>query len=128
MQEFAAKTSKFCMNKLLLFLLPFLLLACSLVPTEEPPGVGAKAERGYAACEPIITALEQVRAETGEYPAALEELVPEYLASIPRTVNDQPLEYAKTPAGFSLTFRYLGPGMNWCVYTPADGWDCSGAY
>ena len=99
-----------------------------IIATAEPPGVGEKAERGYSACAPIITALEQVHAQTGEYPDVLAELVPAYIAEIPTEVNQEPITYSKTGESYSLSFYYTGPGMNACTYTPEDRWDCSGAY
>ena len=113
---------------LFLFLIVFILACSSILPTEEPPGVGEKAERGYTTCAPIITALEQYLLETGEYPGSLAELVPNYLAVVPNEVNDQPISYTKTEEGYSLSFHYIGPGMNSCTFTPADEWSCSGAY
>lgn len=103
-------------------------LACAVVPTEEPPGVGEKAERGYAACNPIIHALEQYQSEKGEYPESLAELTPDYLAAIPTEVNNEPISYTKTEESFSLSFYYIGPGMNICTFTPEEQWQCSGAY
>jgi hypothetical protein len=109
------------------------VIACSslpagILPTDEPPGVGEKAERGYAVCGPIINALEQYRIENGEYPQSLAELAPDYLALIPTRVNDQPIAYMKTGESFSLSFYYIGPGMNACTFTPETQWRCSGAY
>lgn len=102
--------------------------ACSALPTEEPPGVGEKAERGYAACSLIIHALEQYHSEKGEYPESLAELTPDYLAAIPTEVNNEPISYMKTEESFSLSFYYIGPGMNICTFTPEEQWQCSGAY
>ena len=106
----------------------YLLTACTFVPTEEPPGVGEKADRGYAVSAPIINALEQYKSEKGTYPDSLDELVPDYLTSIPTEVNDNPLAYKKNSDSFSLSFYYLDPGMNACTYTPENAWRCSGAY
>lgn len=114
--------------------LPFLviafivLLACNLLSTPEPPGVGEKANQGYAVCDPIIAALEQSHLKTGVYPEALMELVPDYLADVPTEVNDEPITYLRTGESYSLQFHYTGPGMNTCTYTPKDKWQCSGAY
>jgi hypothetical protein len=118
-------------NKLRLALLGILiltLLACNTLAKAEPPGVGEKAELGYAICDPIIAALEQYQVDAGMYPESLSELVPGYIASAPTEVNDEPLTYSKTDEGYSLQFHYLGPGTNTCTYTPKDGWHCSGAY
>jgi hypothetical protein len=104
------------------------LIACNLFGAAEPPGVGEKAERGYAALDPIIKALEQYRNDKGTYPELLDELVPDYIPDIPKEVNDESIFYAKTGGSFALSFHYLGPGMNTCTYTPEKQWQCSGAY
>jgi len=103
------------------------LMACKLF-TVDPPGVGEKAELGYAVCDPIIAAVEQYKINKGVYPETLEELVPDYLSEVPTEVNDQPISYTKTDSSFSLAFHYIGPGMNTCTYTPENKWKCSGAY
>ena len=99
-------------------------------PTDEPPGVGEKAERGYAACKPIIDALEIYKEANGGYPTELEELVPRNITAVPNKVNGEDIWYEKTEAGYRLNFTYIGPGMNICTYSPEAGreWKCSGAY
>jgi len=111
-------------------LLGVLILAACAGQTEEPPGVGEKAERGYAVCNSIIEALEQYKTSEGVYPASLDELVPDYASSVPTEVNDQPIVYSKGGDSFSLSFGYIGPGMNICTYSTEEGgkWHCSGAY
>jgi len=114
-----------------IFLACFVILfvsACSLLQNDPAPGVGEKAEAGYAACEPILAALERYKFERGEYPESLTALTPDYLTEVPTRVNDQDLQYSKAGASYSLSFHYLGPGMNTCTYTPKDGWKCSGAF
>lgn len=105
-----------------------LLAACVIIPTDEPPGVGEKAEKGYAACEPVIAALETYYAENGSYPDKLAELVPTYIASVPTKTSDLDFSYSKRDNSYALSFHYLGPGMNTCKYTPEKKWNCSGAY
>ena len=39
-----------------------------------------------------------------------------------------PLEYSADGMSYKLRFRYVGPGMNVCVYTPEEKWRCSGYY
>lgn len=115
-------------KKIRFLLIVILILTACKFFTPEPPGVGEKAEYGYAALDPIIKALEQYRADKGAYPEAIEELSPEYLSEIPTEVNDQPISYTKAGKSFSVTFHYTGPGMNTCTYTPENKWHCSGAY
>lgn len=90
--------------------------------------MGEKAEKGYTACDPIIAALEQFQADKGTYPESLAELVPDFIASVPAEINDEPISYSKTGESYSLAFHYIGPGMNTCIYTPKDKWHCSGTY
>ena len=116
------------LKKLLFLVIAITILACNIIATPEPPGVGEKSEKGYAACDPIIAALEQFQADKGMYPDSLAELVPDYIASIPTEVNNNPIAYSKTEESYSLQFHYIGPGMNTCEYTPEDKWQCSGAY
>ena len=104
-------------------------LACNtLLPTEEPPGIGEKAEQGYAISEPVIAALEQFKIDKGFYPDALTELVPEYLSAVPTKDEILDFSYRKTEASFAFSFHYIGPGMNTCTYTPEEKWRCSGAF
>ena len=111
-----------------LYIAIFVLIACKTFSVVEPPGVGEKAELGYAVCDPIITAVEQYKIDKGVYPETLEQLVPDYLSEVSTEVNGQPISYTKIESGFSLAFHYIGPGMNTCTYTPEDKWKCSGAY
>ena len=109
-------------------------LACVLVMLAcTPPGKGPKANRGYARATPVIGALERFRAERGTYPESLRELVPDYmraeaLATPEHRHERYPWEYRRTSEGYELAFRYVGPGMNRCIYAPAAGWRCSGYY
>lgn len=115
-------------KKLLFFLFALVMLSACKLFKADPPGVGEKAERGYAALEPAIKALEQYQADKGTYPESLEELVPDYLPSVPTEVNDESILYTKMGESYSLAFHYVGPGMNTCTYTPENKWQCSGAY
>ena len=110
------------------------LAACSgiqipgITPTDEPPGVGEKAERGYAASEPVIAALEEFRKDRGEYPELVTYLVPDYLPVLWTAGDDLDYSYSLTDEGYSFSFHYIGPGMNTCTYKPDAGWRCSGAF
>jgi len=99
-----------------------------------PPGKGPKAERGYRRGAPVIAALERYRSAHGAYPDSLRELVPAVLPDSALRVPDReqeryPLAYRRTPDGYELGFRYGGPGMNSCTYTPATRkWRCGGYF
>ncbi len=96
----------------------------------EKPGEGAKAEAGYTAARPIIASLNTYHQDVGRYPEQLESLVPVYLTEVPKGPDGQPFEYKWVAPGadYSLTFRYAGPGMNVCTYTPETEWKCYGYY
>jgi hypothetical protein len=116
-------------SSIYVILAAMLLSGCAAV-TEEPPGVGAKANQGYAACNFIITVLEEYNTANGEYPESLQELVPDYSPSIPDRVNNEPIVYTRTETGYTLRFSYVGPGMNICTYSTDAGreWRCTGAH
>jgi hypothetical protein len=110
------------------------LAACSgapqirIGPTDEPPGVGEKAERGYAASEPVIAALEAFRTDHGAYPELMVYLVPNYLPVLWTGGEDLDYSYSTSDSSFTFSFHYIGPGMNTCTYKPDANWRCSGAY
>ena len=120
------KPSHFLLVAALLICIMF--SSCAAIPTEEPPGVGEKAERGYAVSEPVIAALEAFKADEGVYPEILAELVPDYLTTVPTKDEVMDFSYSTTGDSFKFSFHYIGPGMNTCSYTPEEKWQCSGAF
>ena len=98
------------------------------------PGQGPVARSGYKICTPAIEALAAYHAEHSRYPVGLEELVPRYLSRVPSQKADSRLMsigYKLHPAdSYELEFRYVGPGMNYCRYSPtfAAQWKCGGYY
>jgi len=95
------------------------------------PGAGPKAERGYTAATPVIAALERHSELHGAYPDSLPQLVPALLsaAALEPPNEGYPLLYRRTETGYELRFRYSGPGMNHCTWTPESrAWKCSGYY
>lgn len=117
------------LRPLLLIAVVVFTIACNaILPTEEPPGVGDSAERGYALSEPVIAALEEYKTDHGVYPATLDELAPDYIPETPKKIDGLDFSYSSTGNSFIFSFHYLGPGMNTCAYTPEEEWQCSGAY
>lgn len=104
------------------------ILACSIIPTDEPPGVGETADKGYAISEPVIAALEKFKSDHGSYPDELAGLVPDYLSEIPTTTGELDFSYTRNGESYAFSFHYRGPGLNTCTYTPEEKWRCSGAY
>lgn len=97
-----------------------------------PPGKGGKAEKGFQRAQTVINALAAYRVDHDIYPETLGELIPEYLKETdlaPPVDPNYPFEYERTQQGYRLSFKYTGPGMNECRYTPeAEEWDCHGYY
>ena len=98
------------------------------------PGKGAKAERGYQRARPVLAALGTYLSRYGSYPDSLPQLVPTLLPlsalELPQAAQERyPLQYVRTNDGFTLTFRYVGPGSNSCTWTSKAGsWTCSGLF
>jgi hypothetical protein len=97
---------------LLTFVLSFVIYEAT------PPGKGPRAEQGFGDAAPFIAALESHHRAHGDYPATLDEL------ELPSTE----MIYERVGPSYTLTFRYAGPGMNTCIYSPRNGWSCSGYY
>ena len=97
-------------------------------------GSGTRRQHGYDRAVPIIAALERFHAERGAYPDSLQVLVPDYTPAAALEIPAAPREtypwrYAADTSGYVLEFRYVGPGMNWCRYTPQRaGWKCGGYF
>ena len=97
------------------------------------PGKGPKAARGYASAPAMISAIERFRVTRGGYPATLDALVPDFLSREALlqgpAQREYPWEYQRDSVGYTLTFRYTGPGMNYCHYSPAKPrWKCGGYF
>lgn len=106
-------------------LFPLLLAGC------PAPGAGPRAERGYRFGAPVIDALERHLQARGTYPDSLPQLVPAFLpaSALREPQPGYPFQYRRTPDGYALTFRYTGPGMNHCTWTPRSRkWDCGGYF
>ena len=102
-----------------------LMLVCAAAFACPAPGKGPKAERGYAQAQPIIGALSAYHRANNTYPRSLAQLVPAYLDSASFRA---PIEYRALESGdYEVSFRYVGPGMNECVYRASSRrWSCSG--
>lgn len=105
--------------------------ALAVLTACPPPGKGPRAERGYRLAAPVIDALERYHQAHGVYPDSLPQLVPAFLPSsaLRAPVPGHPFRYGRAPDGYTLTFRYVGPGMNECTWTPVSrSWNCSGYF
>jgi hypothetical protein len=113
--------------------LPLLCLVAIAACFGPPPGKGTKPRRAYRNAPPVIAAIEQYHVARGYYPLALDSLVPEFLPRPalldPPAQEHHPWEYRRDSTGYVLTFRYTGPGMNYCEYSSKDPhWHCHGYF
>jgi hypothetical protein len=89
-------------------------------------GHAALPDRSRVCAERVAPTKTAYHAREKRYPAALDELKPDYLMEIPAEVNGMEITYRPEATGYSLEFSYSGPGMNHCAYTPEKGWRCTG--
>jgi hypothetical protein len=107
------------------FLLLVLIIAgAAYYATREKPGSGAKARTGMSRAAPLISAVEAYRTAHSVYPPSLEDLVPDFVGSIPHEINGHPILYERHGSTYDLTFSYLGPLPTHCTFTPAKNWGC----
>lgn len=96
--------------------------------TQAPVGTGPQAERGFAASEKIIVALDRYGTELGGYPQNLNDLVPSYLEANPQkdAASEVKLSYFPGRGTYSLRFIYENTtGTVECNYTPVEKrWRC----
>ena len=81
-------------------------------------GKGSNFDRFQASLEPtikigdrIVVQLQRYKSEQGNFPARLEELVPDYLPAIPCPLDGEGFFYSRDEGGFKLSFGFwLLPG------------------
>jgi len=110
------------------------LASLAILSSCASPGEGPKANAGYKAAEPAIKAIDAYFHLNSAYPSSLEELVPRFISDNDLIVvmpgkKTVPLTYRQADDGFELSFSYVGPGTNKCVYQSKNRtWTCHGAY
>ncbi len=97
-----------------------IFLGCHLYG--PPPGKGPKAEKFFEEAAPIISALELYKIERGSYPESIDDLIPNYIPVKP----SRKFYYVTENDTYILAFRYEGPGINSCTFSPGKEWDCTG--
>ena len=78
--------------------------------------------------KPIIAAIERYRQDQGMYPSLLQDLVPEYMEAIPKTITGRSYSYklSADTGGYVLCFSLLWNNNPGCCYLPRFPiWDCS---
>jgi len=108
----------------------FLLVLCALAAgawyylKPLPPGVGPNADAGKRSATVILRTLENYRGDHGAYPVSLEDLIPSYLAGVPKFANGSSFDYVRLGLTYKLTFNYTNPLPVHCSYQPAAKWSC----
>lgn len=97
-------------------------------------GESGKQRLARAYGTPVVNALERYHQARRAYPPALRDLVGPYLSAgdlaAPATsVLGFPFYYSTSDsASYVLLVRFVGPGMNDCLYTPQTRWRCRGYF
>ena len=89
---------------------------------------GPSLEQGRERAGELLVALEKYKEARGRYPPAIEALVPEHLASIPRPAWRYRYTYEACTdgTGFTLFFPQRGTSDGWCGYSSGPGeWKCT---
>ncbi|MEP6571982.1 MAG: hypothetical protein ABJD11_04775 [Gemmatimonadota bacterium] len=108
------------------FLVLLILIAgVAYLITREKPGTGGKARVGMSRAAPLVNAVEAYRSAHGGYPAALEDLVPDFIGSIPHEIDGHPIIYDRHGSTYGLTFSYMSPLPTHCTFTPTQTWTCA---
>lgn len=90
-----------------------------------------EAVEGRTLYAPVLAAIEEYREQNAAYPEELADLTPLFIGEIPLSPNeDGPKlpEYERVGDTFRFSFRYFGPGLNRCTYSPEKHWRCDGHY
>jgi hypothetical protein len=104
-----------------------ILLATTILSLSACRSDAALVKENQNRAEPIIEAIYEYEASEGSFPGKLDELVPEFLASIPTGTYGEFFYSTNTIDGFILAFR-VRSGQRWsygCGYTAnASTWEC----
>jgi len=114
--------------------LGFVLVVVLLLQGCCHPGKCKPALYGFEKLDSVIQALEIYKKHEGDYPDALNKLVPNYIASLPdlgQSNGKSNIKYLKESGKgyYDLHFSYYGPGFNQCNYDSImREWKCGGFY
>ncbi len=91
-----------------------------------PPGKGPEAAAGRRASVGLISAIESYRNARGLYPVSLNDMIPEFLAGVPRFKNGATFEYRRLGSNYKLTFNYTNPLPVHCSHdsNSSEPWVC----
>ena len=73
-----------------------------------------------AKSKPLIAAIERYHNYRGEYPESLEDLIPEFISTIPETkisTKSDYMYYKEKEGGYQLTIRFQGKFLNQATFT-----------
>ncbi|MBN4071778.1 hypothetical protein JYT83_00015 [bacterium AH-315-F18] len=111
-----------CLTGIVLFLFASLVsLGCSATTCKK--GDDAYVLAGKRHFEPIVVALAKYNEEKGRYPRYLKELVPKFIAKIPKEPNSLDGKYAQDGKGYIIEFSYYEDAIVTHYFTPGVGWN-----
>lgn len=89
-----------------------------------PPGQGPEAAKGMKVANMVAGAIESYRASRGMYPGMLEDMIPEFLGSVPTMQHGSSLEYQRLGPTYKLSFGYANPLPVHCWKEAGTKWSC----
>lgn len=89
-----------------------------------PPAKGPEAAKGMRVAGVVAGAIESYRSARSMYPLSLDDLVPDYLTSVPVMAHGSSLEYQRIGANYKLTFGYANPLPVHCSMQAGTKWAC----
>lgn len=112
---------------LVLSLLASVIFGCIFMYVTVYAIDAASYQQGQANADGLLAALEIYQQATGQYPAALTDLVPQYLPLIPRPAPRHKYEYiaCRQGNGYLLYYRLQGTAGKYCGYgDKLQTWQC----
>jgi hypothetical protein len=83
------------------------------------------AQEAFRRYDAVVVGLDQYESRVGQYPRRLDDLVPGQLPSLPPPPDGvSPLQYERTPDGYTLSFTFYTTCAHDCVRKAGKGWTC----
>ncbi len=123
LKRLCPKESLFTLRRSFLIIVGLLLLLGGVLAYYVPDLIESGRLATIDLGNEIVEALEGYYADTGRYPASLDELVPKYLNEIKEPLwGDSGWEYGGSPAQLKVGYKSRGQLYPMMVYNSEHGW------